>query len=184
MDFVVLLDFQTILANRLLNGFAWNPRQNFEILWWFRKFFFFFDFLFFLHFWPSTTPKRRGWFWVGPKNPENHGFMILTPTFGCTTRPKMVKNQKIQKILKSSQNFRNFGGGFMRIRSLATEHGLLKVCSKSTKIVIFARNRDDRKSQVDILGRKIESGMVLNKPSVSNICFKWFGPSEKEFNYR
>ena len=45
----------------------------------------------------------------------------------------MVKNQNIQKNSKSSENFQNFGGGFVRIRLLATEQELFENRAKPTK---------------------------------------------------
>ena len=59
----------------------------------------------------------------------------LPGTFGCVTRRKMVKIEKIQKNLKSPENFQNFRGGFVQIRLQATEHEFLE--NKANLYILF-----------------------------------------------
>ena len=106
--------------------------------------------------------------YIFPVPPLNHDFRFFRPTpkspptFGCTARRKMVKNQKIKKISKSSENFRNFCGSFVRIGSLATEHELFENRAKPPKIMIFRRFRPKirpAENRHRHFRRKIESGM-------------------------
>ena len=51
----------------------------------------------------------------------------------------MVKIEKIQKILESSENFQNFGGGFIKIGKQTSEQQFLENRAKPPKIMIFAQ---------------------------------------------